>query len=119
MGKCMIEILDFLIALHEIFVGPLQLGLDIAPGCLGLFAPGNVDHDALNLRDLPRLVTHRGNIAQPDDPSIRGQHPILKAAVLFLRRQRSAQADCFLTILGMDMVLPELRVLEPPLRGVT
>src|SRR5882724_1219506 len=114
----MIEVLNFLVSAKEVVIGSFQAGFAFAAGSFRLFAGRRVDHNALHLRRRAVARANADQVAQPNHAAIGGEHPIFETAVLSLGGKLSAQGNGPLTVFGMNMGLPEIRLVEPAPDGI-
>src|ERR1051326_2122314 len=119
MREGMVEILDFLVFDQQVPVGTLQLDLALTPGGFGLLARGDVHHDAPELRPFPVFSAKTDKVAQPDHAAIGGDHAVFKLPVFLLGGHLPAKPDGPFAVVGMNVVLPEIRLFEPAPGRVT
>src|SRR5687767_2015177 len=99
---------------HAVIYGTLELYQ-----CLTLtFLLGDVDHDASESDWAPFIDKHADNVPNPDCSSIRRKHPVFKIMGHAHLRLLSTIRYGPLTVLGMYMIGPKRRIVEPLLNRI-
>ena len=92
--------------------------LRLAKFLLQLLVLGNVHHHAAELADLAAFISHHADdILEPDRLAVRGDRPVAEAVISPLRNRFAAPLDDVFAILRMDVLNPEIRLLQPPFHG--
>ena len=92
--------------------------LRLAKFLFQLLVVGDVDHHPAELAYLAAIISHHAdNILEPDRLAIRRCRPVSEAVIPSLRNGFAAPLDDVFAILRMDVLDPEIRLLQPLFHG--